>query len=92
LLASACCWLPLGLVVFGVSSAGIAGYIEDYRLWFLGMTAGLLAAGFYFIYFRRAKCGPTGECIPPNPRTQRFNRTMLWLATAFSLAQAFFPN
>ena len=53
LIASACCWLPLLLVTFGVSAAGVSAQFESVRPYFLALTAVLLGAGFYFSYFRR---------------------------------------
>lgn len=91
LLASACCWLPLTLLLFGASAAGVAGFFESYRPWFLGISAVLLAGGFYVAYFRRNECAPGSACAVPRPGLQRFNRTMLWIATAATLALAVFP-
>jgi len=92
LLASACCWLPLVLLLFGASAAGMTGFFESYRPWFLGITAVLLGAGFYFIYFRRVACAPGSTCAVPDPRVRRFNQTLLWIATLFTVAMAFFPS
>ena len=39
LAASACCWLPLVLVAFGASTAGLSAAFERVRPWFLGATA-----------------------------------------------------
>lgn len=90
--SSACCWLPLLLVAFGASAAGVAGFFETYRPWFLGATALLLGGGFYFVYFSKPACAPGDACAAPSVRLARFNRTMLWMATAFTLAFALFPT
>lgn len=92
IVASACCWLPLLLLAFGVSAAGVSAAFETVRPVFLGLTAILLAAGFYLTYFRREKCAPATECRLPNPKLKRFNRAMLWIATIVVVAVAFFPN
>ncbi|GAB4142642.1 MAG: hypothetical protein Fur0037_09910 [Planctomycetota bacterium] len=92
ILSSACCWLPLLLIGFGASAAGVAGFFEAYRPHLLVVTGLLLAGGFYLIYFRAEKCGPTEACATPNPRLGRFNRIALWVATAVVLAFALFPN
>jgi len=89
--SSACCWLPLALVAFGASAAGVAGFFEAYRWLFLGVTSVLLAGGFYLLY-RKPRCAPGSACAAPNPRLRRMNRVMLWSTTAFVLAFAAFPN
>lgn len=91
-LSSACCWLPLLLIAFGASAAGVSGFFEEYRVHFLVVTALLLGTGFYLIYFRKEQCGPDGSCAVPNPRLMRVNRVMLWVATVFVLAFVLFPN
>lgn len=92
ILSSACCWLPLLLIAFGASAAGVAGFFEAYRLQLLGITVVLLAGGFYLIYFRQERCRPDGSCAVPSPRLRRFNKVMLWVATTVVLAFALFPN
>lgn len=91
-LASACCWLPLLLITFGVSAVGVSAVFETVRPYFLATAAILLAAGFYVTYFRKAACGPNGECATPNPRIRRFNRSMLWIATLAVAGFGLFPN
>jgi copper chaperone CopZ len=91
-LSSACCWLPLLLLAFGASTAGVSGFFEAYRVPLLVVTGILLAAGFYLVYSRRPHCAPGGACPVPNPKVARFNKGMLWIATVFVTAFAAFPN
>ncbi len=91
-LASACCWIPLVLIAFGISAGGFGAWFEKYRLLFLGVTALLLGTGFYFVYFRKPVCAPGSACAAPNPKLQRFNQVMLWVATVVVIASATFPN
>ncbi len=91
-LSSACCWLPLLLIAFGASAAGVAGFFEAYRPYLLGATGLLLASGFYLAYVRKERCGPGEACAIPNPRLRRLNKVTLWVATAVVLAFAIFPN
>ena len=91
-LSSACCWLPLLLIAFGASAAGVSGFFEAYRFWFLGATGVLLAVGFYLVYFRQEKCEPGSACAVPNPKLQRFNKAMLWVAAVVVALFSFFPN
>lgn len=92
LIASACCWLPLLLVAFGVSAAGVSAQFESVRPYFLALTAVLLGVGFYFSYFRRPSCEPGDACATTKPKLQRWNRAMLWVATVLVAGVGFFPN
>ena len=92
IVASACCWLPLLVVSFGVSAAGISAGFEQVRPFFLIAAAALLGAGFYLTYFRKATCAPDEACAAPKPKTKKFNRGMLWVATIITAAFALFPN
>lgn len=89
--ASACCWLPIVLIVFGASAVGLSTAFERVRPFFLLAAGVLLAAGFYLNYFRKEKCGPGSACETAAPRFKRFNRAMLWLATVFVVVFALFP-
>jgi len=91
-LSSACCWLPLLLLAFGASAAGVAGFFEAWRPWFLVGAVVLLGLGFYFVYFRKEQCGPDDTCAAPNQKLQRFNRAMLWVATIMVVTFALFPD
>jgi len=92
LAASACCWIPLGLIVFGMSAGGVSAWFEHYRWLFLGITTVLLGTGFYMVYFRTPKCAPGAACAVPSRKMQRFNRSMLWVATVFVIVSASFPK
>ena len=92
LAASACCWIPLLLIALGVSAGGVGAWFEQYRWLFLGITAVLLGAGFYFVYFRKPYCAPGSTCATPNFKLQRFSRVMLWVATVVVIATAAFPE
>ena len=92
MLASACCWLPLLLISFGASAAGLSAKFEELRPWFLGLTSILLATSFYLLYFRKESCAEDSACAQPRPRLRRLDRAMLWLSTLVVVAFAFFPN
>lgn len=91
-LSSACCWLPLTLLALGASAGGAGAVFESYRLPLLAITAVLLGASFYVVYFRKPTCAPGNACAAPNKKLMRFNRAMLWLATCFAATFALFPE
>jgi copper chaperone CopZ len=92
LLSSACCWLPLLLLAFGTSAAGVAGFLEAWRPWFLGGAVLLLGAGVYFSYFRKQECAPDCSCSVPGSKLRRFHRVMLWVSALLVALFAWFPN
>ena len=91
-LSSACCWLPLLLIGLGGTSVGAAAFFEASRWWFVGASALLLGAGFYFVYFRAPRCAPGDACARPDPRLRRWSRASPWVATVLVLAFATFPG
>jgi copper chaperone CopZ len=50
IMGSACCWLPLLLIAFGFSAAGVGSFFEQYRPYFLTATFTLLGVAWYFTY------------------------------------------
>ncbi|MCZ6446375.1 MAG: organomercurial lyase MerB [Planctomycetota bacterium] len=92
LLASACCWVPLALLAFGASAAGISAAFEKTRPLFLGVAAVLLGTGFYLNYFRNRTSAACSTCAAPRPKLRRFNRATLWVSTVVVLAVALFPH
>jgi hypothetical protein len=95
IMASSCCWLPLVLLAYGVSGAGIAGTLDTYRPLFIGLTAMFLAAAFYYTYrphrmaLGSAACCKTANacCATPTigPRfgATTLNKVMLWGSDPF---------
>lgn len=88
-LASLCCIGPVLFVTLGVG-AGLASTFEPLRPLFTVLTAGLLAAGFYTVYGRRAasagtaeECGPDAACAVPRSRTR--DKIILWGAAALAI-------
>ncbi|GMV83932.1 MAG: hypothetical protein AMXMBFR7_51160 [Planctomycetota bacterium] len=65
--ASACCWLPLLLIAFGVSGSAVAAKFEAFRPVLLPVTFALLGVAFYFAYRKpKVVAAGTGEscCLP----------------------------
>ena len=107
IMASACCWLPLVLLAIGVSGAGIAATLEEFRPLFMVVTFGFLAAAFYFTYRPKKPAVAGGQdCCATNtadadgcrnPAKGRFNmmtmnKVMLWGVTVLAVAFLFFPS
>ncbi len=91
--ASACCWLPLALVAFGVSAGGVAATFERFRPFFAGLTVVLLALAWWLAWRpRRAQACATGACPPRAGRLQRWNRVLLVPVTLAAAAFLLFPS
>ncbi|MBI5814894.1 MAG: hypothetical protein HZB29_04710 [Nitrospinae bacterium] len=101
-LASACCWLPLSLIAFGVSGGTMAAKFEASRPVLLPVTFAMLGLAFFFTYRKpkivvAATSGGEESCGCPAEHLKgftikRLNKIMLWVVTVFVLAFAFFPN
>ena len=98
-LASLCCVGPLVLTALGIGVgatgflAGAAGALKallPYRPVFIGLTALLLGAGFYFTCRTpKSKCAPGTTCAPLSDR--RRGRLILWIASGLALALILAP-
>ncbi len=105
IVASSCCWLPLVLLAVGVSGAGIATTLGEYRPYFMVVTFAFLAMAFYFTY-RPRPAAAAGECqadccshagAAGGGSRSRFNmmtmnKVMLWAVTILAVAFLFFPK
>jgi copper chaperone CopZ len=90
LAASLCCILPIIFAVAGAGIIGASAFFAAWRPYLLGVTAVLLAAGFYFAY-RTPKhpCEPGSACEVPS--VNKKGRIGLWIATVFVVGFATFP-
>lgn len=92
LLASICCIGPLVLGAVGLGSLGLAAALAPLRPWFLGLSAALIALGFYLAYRPSGPqvCGSGGSCARPDSR--RGQRVALWLVTILAVGFATYPS
>ena len=89
-LASVCCLGPLALTALGLGGVGLAAGLTRYRPVFLGLTAAVLAVGFYLAYRKRESACAAGSCeVSSGSKTMK---AALWSVTALALALATFPN
>jgi mercuric ion transport protein len=84
--ASACCVVPAGLALVGLSGAGFGAALAPYRVYLLAATGVALAVGFWLVYRR-----PKDACGCPAPRSRRFARVALWITAAGAIALAAYP-
>jgi mercuric ion transport protein len=89
--ASLCCIGPLVAVIVGASGFAAAGLFAQWRSLFLTIAALLLAAAWYFTY-RRPKVGNCSTDGCARSSVTKWNKVILWLATAFVIAIVGFPT
>jgi len=88
--ASACCWLPLALGVFGASAAGLSRSIVRHRPWLAGLTVVLVAGSLLLTRRLEPTCEGSSSCASPGSRS-RSRAPLVWLAGLLALALAFLP-
>jgi mercuric ion transport protein len=88
--ASLCCIGPLVAVLVGASGFAAAGLFAKWRPLFLAIAALLLGAAWYLAYRPKADHCSTEGC--PQNSVVKWNKVILWLATAFVIATAAFPT
>jgi copper chaperone CopZ len=89
--ASLCCLGPLVLGGVGLGAVLVATF-TPLRPYFLGVSAVLLALGFYFVH-RTPKAAEVceGEVCATDSAARRWAKPILWLATLAVAALVFFP-
>ena len=88
--ASLCCIGPLVTVVLGLGGFAGASFFAKWRPVMLLVTFALLALGWYLTY-RTPKNACSEDDLCAAKPTGKWNRVVLWLATAFVVGTALFP-
>jgi mercuric ion transport protein len=86
-LASSCCIIPLVLISLGVSGAWIGQLtaLEPYKPVFILVAFGFLIAGFWEVYFRKAKACEDGSYCA-RPQSSVVKQIALWTGALIVLA------
>jgi copper chaperone CopZ len=89
MLSSACCWLPLLLVAFGASAAGVSALFGPWRPFFIVAAVTMLALSFYLTFVRKqvAQCCSTG-----GSSRRRLGRATWWVSAVIVAAFVYFPQ
>ncbi len=92
-----CCALPALLVLLGFGLTTVLTFFTAipgwesfgvYEMWYFALSGGLLAVGFYLVYFRQTSQGevcevPVGSNESACSTVTRWNRRILWLSLLF---------
>lgn len=89
MLSSACCWVPLLLVAFGASAAGVSAFFGPWRPLFIVAAVAMLALGFYLTFVRKL-VGPC--CSTGGPSSRRLQRATWGVSAVVVAAFVFFPQ
>ncbi len=88
--ASLCCILPVIAAVLGFTGFAASEFFEHWRPYFLMVTFGVLALGFYLAYRRPRESCEVGSVCERTP-IGRWNRAGLWLVAMVVIVLAGFP-
>lgn len=87
--ASTCCIVPLILFSLGVSGAWIGNLtaLEPYKPFFIAMTVGFLAYGYWMVYRKPKACAEGETCARPLPN--KLVKSALWGSTFLVILATF---
>lgn len=78
LLSGSCCIVPVVLLTIGFTSLGHFGFLMQYRVLTLGLSALLIAASFYWVYRAQAQAAcRSGVCTL---QALRRTRIIVWFS------------
>jgi len=90
--ASICCIGPVVFAILGISGAAFVPKFEEYRPLFIAFAVAFLGVSFYFTYRKKPaeQCETGSYCA--NPKSDKINKIVLWIATAFIALFLLFPS
>lgn len=89
--ASLCCIGPLMAVALGAGGFAASAVFEKWRPVFLGVTFALLALAWYLTYRKPKAACEEGSVCSTKP-VSKWNKVVLWFATAVVLVATAFPS
>ena len=89
--ASLCCIGPLVAVALGAGGFAASAVFQKWRPVFLGVTLVFLALAWYLTYRKPKAVCEEGSACATKPLA-KWNKVVLWFATAFVLVTAAFPS
>mgnify|MGYP000909914177 CR=1 FL=1 len=89
--ASLCCIGPLVAVALGAGGFAASAVFEKWRPVFLGVTLGLLGLAWYLTYRQPKTACAEGSACATKP-VAKWNKAVLWFASASVLVTAAFPS
>lgn len=89
IVASLCCIGPALVAIIGAGSLGAFAVFENYRPYFIGLTAILLGAAFYLTYRRREVKCEYGSCKIQG--AGKWNKIGVWSATIIAVLAVSYP-
>lgn len=90
--ASICCIRPVVFAVLGISGVAFVQKFEDYRPLFIVFAVVFLSASFYFTYRKKPAEQCESDTYCANPKSDKINKIVLWIATVLVTFFIFFPG
>ncbi len=89
--ASLCCIGPMVAALLGAGGFAASAVFEKWRPVFLAMTFALLGVAWYLTYRKSKSACEDGSACAIKPAS-KWNKVVLWFATAFVVAATAFPS
>lgn len=89
LLASACCIIPVLLMLTGLNSVALFSIFEPFRPYLISASVILIGLAFYFTYRKKEVLCEDGSCRIVS--TGKWNKISVWTASVISVLFIVFP-